>query len=82
MPTLPEDPEPVEGPAARARAVVQRAGAVMGADSWVVVWAALLFVVIVVCLSLAPSPWAQVGLGATFLLALVLLRVRSRPRAW
>lgn len=79
MPTLPEQPEPPAGPTERIGAAIRRAGAGIGVDSPSILWAAVLLVVIAVCLSLSVTPWAQIGLAATILLVLDLLRTRRRP---
>jgi hypothetical protein len=79
MPTLPAAPEVPEGPIERVSGAIRRAGAAIGVDTRVPFRVMVLFATSVVCLSLAPTPWAQVGLVATFGLALDWIRMRSRP---
>lgn len=55
---------------------MHRAGAAIGADNRVTVRALVFFVLIVVGLSFAPAPWAQVGLVGTMLLAFDWIRAR------
>jgi hypothetical protein len=78
MPTLPAAPEAPAGPVERVGAAIRGVGAAIGADSRVNFRVMLLFATSVVCLTFAPTPWAQVGVVAVLGLALDWIRSRSR----
>lgn len=74
MPTMPEAPEPPPRLPDRIGAVAQRASASIG----VPIRGLIFFSVVLVAVSLAPQPWAQIGLVGTLWAALDWMRVRVR----
>lgn len=72
MPTLPDAPEPPPTLPDRIGVVARRASAGIG----VPIRGLIFFTVIVIAISMAPTPWAQIGLVGTLFAALDWVRIQ------